>query len=206
MYLVKIPIWLQRFYRNRLFQYHTKEKILYITFDDGPNKSTTPFILSQLKKYGAKASFFCIGKNVELEKELYQQICNDGHLIGSHTYHHLNGWQENVHTYVTDVIAADRLLESDFFRPPYGRMRKRQERVLLQKRPSLKIVMWSVLSGDFDTNINSEKCLQNVLGNAKEGDIVVFHDSDKASERLQYVLPKTLEHYARLGYRFDVLH
>lgn len=177
-----------------------------MTFDDGPNMSTTPFILDALRLYGAKATFFCIGKNVAQEPGLFQQILNDGHLVGSHTYHHLNGWEENVHTYVNDVIAADKTMSSDFFRPPYGRMRKKQEKVLLQKRPSMKIVMWSVLSGDFDTNINGPKCWSNIEKNTKEGDIIVFHDSNKAFARLQYALPKTLEHYSKLGFRFDVLH
>lgn len=206
MYLVKLPRWSQHFYAHRLFQYDTNEKVLYLTFDDGPNKSTTPFILEALERFNAKGSFFCIGKNVEQEAALFEEIKQAGHLVGNHTMHHLNGWQENTHTYVHDVMHAEKLIDSNFFRPPYGRLRKKQEKILLQKRPSLQIVMWSVLSGDFDTKITGEQCWSNILKHTGEGDIVVFHDSNKARERLQYALPKTLEHFSQLGYRFDVLH
>lgn len=206
MYLVKLPRWSQRFYPNRLFQYDTTEKVIYLTFDDGPNKLTTPFILDTLAQYNAKGSFFCIGKNVEIHQDLFAKIKQEGHLVANHTYHHLNGWQENVHTYVNDITNATKWIESDFFRPPYGRMHKKQERLLLQKRPSLKIIMWSVLSGDFDTKITGEQCWSNIEKHTKEGDIVVFHDSNKARARLEYALPKTLDHFSSLGFRFDVLY
>ncbi len=206
MYLVKLPRWAQRFYSRRLFRYDTKEKVIYLTFDDGPNMATTAFILETLKQYNAKGTFFCIGKNVEAHKELFEQIRQNGHLVGNHTNHHLNGWEETSHTYVNDIIQADRIIKSHFFRPPYGRMRKKQEKLLLQRKPSFKIVMWSVLSGDFDQQITGEKCWENIQKHTKEGDIIVFHDSDKAQERLRYTLPKTLEYFSRLGFRFDVLH
>jgi len=206
MYLVKLPRWGRRFYTRRLFQYDTTEKVIYLTFDDGPNKSTTDFILDSLAQYNAKGSFFCIGKNVEKESILFEKIKQAGHLVANHTYHHLNGWQENVHTYINDIVHADRIIESNFFRPPYGRMRRKQEKILYRKRPSLKIAMWSVLSGDFDTKITGEQCWQNIVKHTKEGDIIVFHDSGKARERLQYALPKTLEHFSKLGFRFDVLY
>lgn len=206
MYLVKLPHWIQRFYPCRLFRYDTTEKVIYLTFDDGPNRSTTPFILETLARYDAKGSFFCIGQNVLAEKDLYEKIKSAGHLVANHTYHHLNGWKENVHTYVNDVVQADRIIESGFFRPPYGRMRKKQERILLQKFPSLKIVMWSVLSGDFDMRATGAQCWENIQKHTKEGDIVVYHDSSKARQRLQYALPRTLEHFSRLGFRFDVLY
>ncbi|WP_447641412.1 MULTISPECIES: polysaccharide deacetylase family protein [Chitinophagaceae] len=206
MYLVKLPRWSQRFYSRRLFQFDTTEKVIYLTFDDGPNKLTTPFILDALAQYNAKGSFFCIGKNVVANKELFERIQQEGHIVANHTMHHLNGWDENVHTYVNDVTQADKIISSNFFRPPYGRLRKKQEKLLLQKRPSLKIIMWSVLSGDFDTKITGEQCWDNVLKHTKEGDIIVFHDSNKARARLEYALPKTLEHFSGLGFRFDVLY
>ncbi|MFT4202692.1 MAG: polysaccharide deacetylase family protein [Chitinophagaceae bacterium] len=206
MYLIKLPRWIQGFYPNRLFQYDADEKVIYLTFDDGPNPATTPFILDSLAQHNAKGSFFCIGKNVALHDDLFRKIKQNGHLVANHTYHHLNGWEENEHTYLNDFAQADKLIESDFFRPPYGRMRKKQEHLLLQKRASLKVVMWSVLSGDFDTHITGEQCWHNVQKHTDAGDIIVFHDSDKARERLEYALPKTLEHFSPLGFRFDVLY
>ncbi|MEO5570768.1 MAG: polysaccharide deacetylase family protein, partial [Bacteroidia bacterium] len=170
---VKPPYLLRNFYRQLIWNFPTEEKILYITFDDGPISEVTPFVLEQLKKYNAKATFFCIGENIEKHPEIFKQIKEQGHTAGNHTYHHLNGWKVNDQLYFESVERARAFVGTKFFRPPYGRIRKSQI-ALLEARFS--IIMWDVLSYDFDKNVSPEKCFLNVKHNAKEGSIVLFHD------------------------------
>ena len=206
MYLVRLPKWAQYIYPKRVFSFPSKgEKVLYITFDDGPNESTTPFILDTLQNYNAQATFFCIGQNVERLPELYDAIIKAGHIVGNHTAHHLNGWNTSIETYIEDIEQATEKINSILFRPPYGRMTKAQEKVLQAKYPALKTVMWTILSGDFDTKINGEKCTQNVISKARNGDIIVFHDSNKAKERLEVALPKVLDFFSKKGFVFKTI-
>lgn len=181
------------------------EKILYLTFDDGPHETATSFALQQLKKFGAKATFFCIGKNIVAHPDIFQQILKDGHAAGNHTFEHLNGWKTAAGAYLGSIHQTEKLTDSPLFRPPYGRMKKQQEQIFLQENPQHKIVMWSVLSGDFDTKISGEKCWNNILKNAESGAIIVFHDSAKAFERMQYALPKTLQYFSEKGFLFESL-
>jgi peptidoglycan/xylan/chitin deacetylase (PgdA/CDA1 family) len=189
MYLIKTPFWLRLIYRSCTWRIPTKEKVLYLSFDDGPHPEATPFVLAELAKFNAKASFFCIGKNV-----------------GNHTHNHMNGWDNSTEDYMEDIQKATAHIQSNLFRPPYGRIKFSQIKAL-SARPDLpqNIVMWDVLSGDFDTHISGEKCAQNVIQNAAPGSIVVFHDSAKAMDRLQYALPKVLKHFSNLGYQFKAL-
>lgn len=205
MYLVSTPKLLRAFYPSLVWQIDTLQKELYLTFDDGPHKTVTPFVLETLKQYDAKATFFCIGKNVDANKEVYKRIIDEGHSVGNHTQNHLNGWKTSKYYYIKNIAVASERINSTLFRPPYGRIKKSQIKSLQTPDSQLKIIMWSVLSGDFDTNISGEKCLKNVLKNSKQGSIVVFHDSEKAFERLQYALPKTLEHFSKQGYQFKAL-
>lgn len=206
-YFVKTPWWLKKIYRHRLWQVATKEKIIYLTFDDGPHPVVTPFVLDELKKYQAKATFFCIGKNVADYPVLYNRIIDEGHKVGNHTQQHLNGWKTTNETYLSDVALAAGYIQSNLFRPPYGRLKSIQAKHIrdAMKNKLAKIVMWDVLSGDFDESLSGEQCLQNVINHSSSGSIVVFHDSDKAFSRLQYTLPKTLEFFSSRGYIFREL-
>ncbi len=206
-YFVKTPWWLKKIYRHRLWQVATKENIIYLTFDDGPHPVVTPFVLDELKKYQAKATFFCIGKNVADYPVLYNRIIDEGHKVGNHTQQHLNGWKTNNETYLSDVALAAGYIQSNLFRPPYGRLKSIQAKHIrdAMKNKLAKIVMWDVLSGDFDESLSGEQCLQNVINHSSSGSIVVFHDSDKAFSRLQYTLPKTLEFFSSRGYIFREL-
>lgn len=205
MYFVKTPWWLKKIYSHYHWEMPTPEKKLYLTFDDGPHPEATPYVLETLHKYEAKGTFFCIGKNVQEEPEIFHQTQTEGHRIGNHTHNHLNGWKTDTDIYLDNVFQASSLFESDLFRPPYGRITKKQARLLLQPQAGQRfnIIMWDVLSADFDQTITPDKCLQNVLKNAMEGSIVVFHDSRKAFKNLQYTLPKVLEHFSEKGFVFD---
>lgn len=205
MYLVKTPFWLRAIYPSFTWRIHAAGKNIYLTFDDGPHETATGFVLDQLKQYNAKASFFCIGKNVAAYPEIYSRIISEGHSIGNHTQHHLNGWKVKDEAYVADVREASGLIHSNLFRPPYGRIKRSQQKQLLTFNPQLKTIMWDVLSGDFDTNLTAEACLGYVLYHTRPGSIIVFHDSTKAWERMSYALPKVLEHFSLKGYQFCAL-
>ena len=206
-YLVKTPFWLKALRSSYLWKIDTQEKILYLTFDDGPHETATPFVLDLLKKFNAKATFFCIGKNVAATHSVYSRIIDEGHAVGNHTHDHLNGWKCSDKNYLENIAKASAYIDTDLFRPPYGRITLFQGRALQNGMHGrkYKIVMWDVLSGDFDATLDKEKCLQNVLAHSSNGSLIVFHDSAKAWERLQYVLPKVLDHFTVKGYRFEKL-
>lgn len=204
-YLVKSPWILKKYFSECTWNIKTNEKILYLTFDDGPHPEATSFVLEQLKNYNAKATFFCIGKNVKEHFEIYKQIISDGHRLGNHTFNHLNGWNTRDEIYIKDFEKAAEIIDSNLFRPPYGRITKFQIKVLQQQKINLKIIMWDVLSGDFDTSIQPENCYLNVINNAKPGSIIVFHDSLKALQIVKYTLPKVLEYYSEKGFKFHSL-
>lgn len=205
MYLVKTPWWLRVLYPGLTWRIKQPGKAVYLTFDDGPHETATPYVLDQLQQYNAKASFFCIGKNVLSYPEIYQRIISEGHTVGNHTQQHLNGWKVSDDDYLKDIKEASQQIRSDLFRPPYGRIKKSQVRKLKAAYPQTRIIMWDVLSGDFDTNLTAEACLGYVLYHTKPGSIIVFHDSAKAWERMQYALPKLLAHFSKEGYEFKCL-
>ena len=205
IYPVKSPFWFRLFYPHRVWHIPGNEKTIYLTFDDGPDPEVTGFVLDELDKFNAKASFFCIGRNVEQHPEMYRQLLSRGHAVGNHTYDHCNGWKTEKDTYIASVQQAGQLIESPLFRPPYGRLKSGQAKALVNHPFLYQLVMWSVLSGDFDISISPEKCCENVISNTGAGDIVVFHDSRKAFARLQYALPRVLEHFSAAGYRFEKL-
>lgn len=203
MYLVKTPKFIQEMFPNFTWKIPANEKVIYLTFDDGPIPEVTPWVLEQLAAYNAKATFFCVGENIKKNSEVFQQVMDGGHAVGSHTYNHLNGWSSDNLPYFHNVRHAANLTKTVLFRPPYGKLRRRQTQFLLRH---YRIVMWDVLSGDFDPKISQEQCLKNVITHVKPGSIVVFHDSLKAQEKLKYALPRTLAHFAELGYRFEALN
>lgn len=201
-YFVKTPGWIRWLHKSCVWQISTSDKTIYLTFDDGPHPSITSFVLDELKKYNAKATFFCIGKNVELYPDMYRRIINEGHAIGNHTYHHLNGWKTADEEYLNDIENAKKIIDSNFFRPPYGRITRFQLGQLSKPRFQLKPIMWSVLSGDFDVKLSKESCRDYVLMNAESGSIVVFHDSEKANERMCFALPEVLQYFSKKGFQF----
>lgn len=206
MYFIKTPFWLRLIYRSCIWRKSTEERVLYLSFDDGPHPEATPFVLEQLANFNAKASFFCIGKNVQLYHDIYAALMEANHTVGNHTQHHMNGWKNNTANYIANIQEATKLIHSNLFRPPYGRIRFAQIKAL-RSNPSLpqEIMMWDVLSGDFDTTITGEQCAQNVIQHAGPGSIVVFHDSAKAMDRLRIALPKVLSHFSKQGYQFKAL-
>lgn len=202
MYLVKTPRLLKKLYPQLTWDMSTGNRCIYLTFDDGPIPIVTPWVLNILQQYNAKATFFCIGDNVSKHPDEFEQVKAAGHAIGNHTYNHLKGWTTDDNTYLENFLLADKQLNTNLFRPPYGRIKRSQIKSLKQAKPGLNIVMWDVLSGDFDINLQPEKCLQNVIKHTTDGSIVVFHDSIKAFGRLQYVLPKAMEYWSEKGYKF----
>ena len=206
MYFIKTPFWLRLIYRSCIWRKSTEDRVLYLSFDDGPHPEATPFVLEQLAIYNAKASFFCIGKNVQLCPNIYAALTEANHTVGNHTQNHMNGWNNKTSNYIDDIQQATKLIHSNLFRPPYGRISFAQIKAL-RSDPSLPqdIIMWDVLSGDFDTTITGEQCAQNVIQHAGPGSIIVFHDSAKAMDRLRVALPKVLLHFSNLGYQFKAL-
>ena len=204
-YLAKMPRWISAFYKQCIWSVPVTEKKVFLSFDDGPHPTITPFVLDELKKYNARASFFCIGKNVLAFPDVYKRIIDEGHAVGNHSFNHLNGWKTNDAIYLDDIAEAKKYIDSNLFRPPYGRITRFQLDQLNKPRFKLKTVMWTVLSGDFDTKISPEKCLKNVLNNSKPGSIIVFHDSEKAIERMRFALTGTLEQLSKKGYSFEKL-
>ncbi|WP_025298877.1 polysaccharide deacetylase family protein [Niabella soli] len=203
MYFIKTPSWLKKVYGGYIWDIPVREKKIFLTFDDGPHPVATPFVLEQLKHYNARATFFCIGKNVQAEPALYQQLFEEGHRVGNHTHNHLNGWRTDTHIYLDNILQASNVINTDLFRPPYGRITRKQGYLLRQKH--FRIIMWDVLSGDFDQSLAPEKCLANVVRKTTPGSIIVFHDSQKAFNNLQYVLPKALEQLSAAGFTFEAI-
>jgi len=212
---ITVPKVVKKMFPNFIWNIDSEEKTLYLTFDDGPTPEITDWVLDLLKQYNAKATFFCIGKNIEQLPEIYNRILDEGHTIGNHTYNHLKGWKVNTKDYLENTmlcnqVLIDKIQQStinnrqslivNLFRPPYGRMKPKQAKLLIDE--GYKIVMWSVLSLDWDKNVSETQCYKKVVDNTISGDIIVFHDSLKASRNLQYTLPKVLEYYSNLGYKF----
>ncbi len=218
MYTVRPPFFLKWYYPNLTWSKDTKEKIVYLTFDDGPIPNVTDFVLNTLKSFGIKATFFCIGDNISKYPDIFERIKADGHAVGNHTYNHLKGWETEDEAYVDNFWKCQELTKSNLFRPPYGRIKKSQIAKLnskfkiqnracelIEDNSKLDIIMWDVLSGDFDLNLSPEKCYQNVVKETRNGSIIVFHDSLKAWDRLSYALPKAIETLLAKGYRFETL-
>jgi len=202
MYLVKSSYFIKKYYSNFVWKIPTTEKIIYLTFDDGPTSKITEWTLATLKAFNAKATFFCVGSNAAKHPEIFQQIIAEGHAVGNHTHHHVNGWHTDNEAYLRNIKKCEEVIKSNLFRPPYGRIKKSQYELI---KDDYKVIMWDVLSGDFDPKTSPEKCLSNVINNTAEGAIIVFHDSMKAANNLKPTLPKVLAHFTEQGYRFEPL-
>jgi len=204
LYTIKTPKFVKRLFPRLIWEFSISKKTIYLTFDDGPTPEITPWVLQELKKYNAKATFFCIGKNIINHPEIFQDIINDDHAIGNHTLHHVNAWKVSSNVYLNNIRETEELLPKNttkLFRPPYGKLTPKVAKAILNA--NYKIVMWNVLSGDFDTTLSKEKCLDNVMKYITSGSIVVFHDSIKANKKVKYVLPEILAHFSREGYNFE---
>jgi peptidoglycan/xylan/chitin deacetylase (PgdA/CDA1 family) len=190
---------------NYVWNIPNDEQKVFLTFDDGPTPEITEWVLEQLKKYNAKATFFCIGNNIEKYPEIFQKTIAEGHAIGNHTFDHLNGWKTTTEVYIENVKLYEtqnpKLVTRNLFRPPYGKIKHSQSKIL--RKLGYKIIMWDVLSRDYDQSISATQCLENVLSNIETGSIIVFHDSVKAEHNLKYVLPKTLEFLKEKGFICD---
>ena len=204
-YFVKSPRWLQMLYPNRIWQMDKHKKEIYLTFDDGPHAGITDFVLNELKQYNAEATFFCIGKNVLKYPEVYRRIIDEGHSVGNHTQQHLNGYTTTDKIYVDGILEASNYIDSNLFRPPYGKLKTFQAKILTTLNKPFKIIMWTILSGDFDISLSPQRCLENVVLKISNGAIVVFHDGEKAAERMMYALPKVLKILTDKGYSFKKL-
>ena len=202
MRVVKTPKIAKKILRRFSWNNEHNDKTIYLTFDDGPTQGVTDRVLEILKKFNAKATFFCIGRNAEKQAELYAQILAQGHRTGNHSYSHLNGWKTNKETYLADVELARHYIDSDLFRPPYGKIKPSQSKQLSR---NFKIIMWDVLSWDFDSKTSKEQCLNNVINKTERGNIVLFHDTEAASENLFYVLPEVLSKFSKKGYCFSTI-
>lgn len=203
MYLSKSPGLLRSLTRKNLtWDIPGRPGEIFLTFDDGPISEITPGVLEILEQYNAKATFFCVGDNVSKHPGIYRQILDAGHATGNHTFHHLSGWKTPLENYLANIRQCRQLVNSPMFRPPYGRIKPSY---ISSIRQEYQIIMWSVLSGDFDQESSPEKVLNNVLQFTTDGSIVVFHDSIKAADRMFYALPRFLEYYTGKGYQFRTI-
>ena len=210
--ILKYPWILKKLYPKRLSRI-TAEKTLFLTFDDGPIPEITPWVLDLLEKYSTKATFFCIGDNVRKHPEVFEQIKTKGHAFGNHTFNHFDGWKTKTSDYIENFKKAEEIINSQLqqkltseeklFRPPYGKIKNKQAAKIANL--GYKIVMWDVITGDYDKNYDAEECLKNTRNLISSGSIIVFHDSLKAEKNLKYVLPKLLEEYTEKGWKFESL-
>jgi peptidoglycan/xylan/chitin deacetylase (PgdA/CDA1 family) len=201
MFKYTIPVILQQLMPSYTWKVDTEDKQLFLTFDDGPHPEITPWVLAQLKEFGAKATFFCVGDNVRKYPEVYQQILIENHAVGNHTFHHLNGWKTETSDYLKDVSLAENYIQSNLFRPPYGRIKRSQAKQLSAK---YRIIMWDRLSMDYQAQLNTNESLAQ-MKRVKNGSIVVFHDSEKAFLNLKVLLPQLLTYYKQQGFSFQTL-
>jgi peptidoglycan/xylan/chitin deacetylase (PgdA/CDA1 family) len=197
MLIVRPPSLLTRALRRMTWDLPGDSPEVYLTFDDGPTPVVTPWVLEQLEAAEAKATFFCLGRNVDKHPAIYRQILSAGHSVGNHSYSHLKGFRSSVKRYMDDIHLASDMIDSKLFRPPYGRILPRQVKAVMEE---YDIIMWDVLSIDYNSGLSGERVLRNVTKNVKPGSIIVFHDSDKAADNLYYALPRTLEYLKQEGY------
>lgn len=178
------------------------EQGVFLTFDDGPTPGVTEWILAMLERYDAKATFFVLGKNVEMYPDLYQKILDAGHKVGNHTYSHQKGWTMSLERYLEDIDFAGDIVHSELFRPPYARVTPAQMKAVAKR---YKVVMWDIVSRDYNRALSPEGCLRNVTKYLAPGSIVVFHDSEKAFKNMSYALPRTLEFIREKGLKCKII-
>jgi peptidoglycan/xylan/chitin deacetylase (PgdA/CDA1 family) len=212
LYWVKTAQCIKRFFSGFVWDMPHTGKTVYLTFDDGPNPEVTPWVLDLLKEHNIKATFFCIGDNIRKHPGFVYQIVTAGHVVGNHTYNHLNGWKTGETSYISNFLKCQAMIYRStphhmepvkLFRPPYGKIKSAQAKAI--RKLGYKIIMWDVLSADFDQAITPQKCLSNVVDNVRPGSIIIFHDSIKASVNLRYALPAAITRLKEEGYTFGIL-
>ncbi len=207
MFFHRTPKIVQWLYPNLIWSVSNADKVIYLTFDDGPVPHLTPFVLDELKKYQAKATFFCVGGNLVKNRAIAERSLAEGHILANHTFNHIQGWGTEDKTYLENVKQCEEQLSdldasSHYFRPPYGKIKRSQIQLI---KPKYKIIMWDVLSGDYSNKISKQQCLHQTIKATQSGSIVLFHDNIKAADNLYFTLPRYLEHFSNLGYRFKAL-
>ena len=208
--LEKVPKIIKKIFHNQVWEIPNTEEKIYLTFDDGPTPEITEWVLNLLEKENIKATFFCIGQNIEKHPEIFEKIISSGHSVGNHTFNHLKGWKTSIKEYIenvdlckTEICKSTSNKYSNLFRPPYGKIKPNQSKTLRKK--GYKIIMWDVLSKDYDLNTSPEECFLKVK-KTKSGSIIVFHDSIKAWKNLKYALPKAIAFLKNEGFLFDTIN
>ncbi len=202
MYTIRLPFFLRLPFKNLIWRLPKPNKTVYLTFDDGPIPEVTPWVLEVLAKENVKATFFCVGENVQKHHDIYNMILAGGHEVGHHTFNHLPAFKTDKNAYQENVRSANELVKTDLFRPPHGQLRLSQ---IIKMRKKFRIILWDVLSADFDHKITPDKCLKNIISKARNGSIIVFHDSLKAEKNLKYALPRAIQYLKEQGYEFGVI-
>ncbi len=202
MLIARIPSLITRSFKKMTFNIRDNSKSVYLTFDDGPTPKVTHWVLDKLDEYKAKGTFFCLGRNVDAHPEIFSEIVKRGHSVGNHTYSHMKGYSASTSKYLDDIHMADELIKSKLFRPPYGRILRSQVKAIL---PEFKIILWEVLSVDYNRKISGDTVSKNVINNVRPGSIVVFHDSDKARKNLYHALPEVLKYLQENGYEMKAI-
>ncbi len=209
----RTPFFLPLLYPSLIWRIPSDKKELFLTFDDGPVSGPTEFVLDTLGRHNARATFFCIGDNIRKHPEVFRKVVAAGHKVGNHTFNHLNGWKTGTEHYLSNMEQCNReillhlsaqekqLTPTFLFRPPYGRITRDQINAI----PDSKIIMWDVLSVDYNRHLSAEKCLRNTIRATRSGSVIVFHDSFKAERNLTFVLPRYIEHFSSLGFKFNVI-
>lgn len=200
--LIQPKSFLKLIYPKAVWKINTIEKIIYLTFDDGPIPGLTEWVLDELKKFDAKATFFCVGSNILKNPDIFERIKQEGHMVANHTMYHPRGFKTESLNYINEVEDCRKIVKNDLFRPPYGQLKRSQYKALLDK--GFKIIFWDVISYDYE-KISEKACANNVILNTKPGSIVLFHDNYKAEKNLRYSLPLYLKHFAHLHYKFNVI-
>jgi peptidoglycan/xylan/chitin deacetylase (PgdA/CDA1 family) len=206
----KTPYLVKKVFSSLIWDVETDKKEIFLTFDDGPIPVLTEFVLSELEHYGASGTFFCVGDNIRKYPEIFQKVCEQGHAIGNHTFNHLKKWNTSLDIYLENVDKCHQIIELNnpgpeiqpSFRPPHGQISPATIRKL---KSQYKIIMWDVLTYDFDKSHTAEQSLAKSINHTRPGSIVVFHDNIKAGDKLKYMLPRYLEHFTSLGYKFNKL-
>lgn len=202
MFIEQMPNWIRKWYPTVVWRKDPDEKTLYLTFDDGPNPSITPWILDQLDELGIKATFFCIGANAEKHPQLIQAIKERGHVVGLHGYRHIRGLYKNNSNFMADIEKGFQVINSPLYRPPHGRLFPKQAKQLATQ---YTVVLWDVITRDYDTDLSPQQVAKIAVKYARNGSIIVFHDSEKAQKNMQYAFPYTVKHWLSEGYRFKTL-
>ena len=209
MYLHSTPKFVKKYFQNLVWEKEVDSSKIFLTFDDGPIPGLTEYVLDELRIINAKATFFCVGDNIRKHPDIFHKVVSDGHTYGNHTFNHLNGLKTDTQEYLKNVKKCEKAISKagysrlrKLFRPPYGLMKPSQAKEILK---SYEIIMWDVLSGDFDESLNPDKCLRKCIDKTKAGSIIVFHDNYKAERTLKHVLPRYLNHFSEKGFTFEAL-